>query len=72
MEYYLASVSAPTHWLTAPGLGLSPVAFTIADLSPSDTVFVVVRARNGRGLSPPSPVSKAMRTEANAAVDTSG
>ena len=57
--------------MTAPGLGLDP-AYTITDLGPSDTVFVVVRARNGRGLSPPSPVSKAMRTEANAAVDTSG
>ena len=71
MEYYKASGDSPTHWMTAPGLGLHS-AYTISDLSPSDTVFVVVRARNGRGLSPPSPVSKAMRTEASAGVDTSG
>lgn len=30
-----------------------------------ETVFVVVRARNGQGLSPPSPLSKPMKTLAD-------
>ncbi len=64
LDYYtLSRGGSPTHWRTIPDIGDVPVC-SIKDLSPSDTIFAVVRARNEHGLSPPSPVSKAMRTSA--------
>lgn len=59
LDYF--TLSTPTHWITVPDV--SSETFTILDLSPSDTIQAVVRARNAQGLSPPSPLSKPMRTE---------
>ena len=38
--------------------------YIVRDLAPSSTVAFIVRARNQHGLSPPSPMSKPMMTEA--------
>lgn len=59
LDYY--TLSSPTHWITHPDI-ITTEHVTLKGLSPSSTLFVTVRALNDHGLSPPSPMSKAMKT----------
>ena len=58
MEYY--TTESQSHWTTIPDV--TSETFTIENLQPSTTLYLLIRARNAHGLSPPSPISKALVT----------
>ncbi|CAB4068857.1 ROBO2 [Lepeophtheirus salmonis] len=58
LDYY--TLASPLHWTTV--YNVHSEFHTIDDLDPETTLWVLVRALNGYGLSPPSPVSKSLKT----------
>ena len=56
-------MDSPSHWSTISDV--NEEIYTVGNLGSSSTVVFVVRAQNHHGLSPPSPMSKPMMTEAN-------
>ena len=55
-------MDSPSHWSTVSEV--TEEIYTVKNLAASSTVIFVVRARNHHGLSPPSPMSKPMKTSA--------
>ena len=55
-------MDAPSHWSTVSEV--NEEIYTVKNLAPASTIVFVARARNHHGLSPPSPMSKPMKTEA--------
>ena len=55
-------MDSPSHWSTVSKV--TEEIYTVKNLAASSTVIFVVRARNHHGLSPPSPMSKPMKTSA--------
>jgi roundabout axon guidance receptor 2 len=60
-------LETPTHWSTIQQV--NEETFKLENLSPLSTIVLVVRARNQHGLSPPSPMSKAMMTHVKPGTD---
>ena len=61
-------MESPNHWNTI--LEVTEEIYTVKNLAPLTTVVFVTRARNHHGLSPPSPMSKPMKTEAGTVSNT--
>ena len=68
LDYY--TMDSPSHWSTVSEV--TEEIYTIKNLAASSTVIFVVRARNHHGLSPPSPMSKPMKTSGSGSLSNLG
>ena len=63
-------MDSPSHWSTVSEV--TEEIYTVKNLAASSTVIFVVRARNHHGLSPPSPMSKPMKTSGSGSLSNLG
>ena len=68
LDYY--TMDSPSHWSTVSEV--TEEIYTVKNLAASSTVIFVVRARNHHGLSPPSPMSKPMKTSGSGSLSNLG